>query len=123
MATTEITVQDIVRTGLEATYAAASSGDGDVFDNAQHNVFLHVINANASDTTVTIDMPLDIDGLNLPDLTVVVTASEERFIGPFPAIYDQYDADNDIGKAVVITYSITASVTVAALRMPDAIAT
>lgn len=119
MATTQITVQDVVRTGLEATYSAAASGDGNVFDNSQKNTFVHIKNAGGSDCTITIHTPAVVDtDLAVADRTVVCTAGEERFIGPFSTPYEGNDADNSIDRAVKLTYDQVTSVTIAALRIP-----
>jgi hypothetical protein len=120
MATTQLVVQDIVRTGLEAVYVAAVSGDGHAVDNAGRRTFLHVINGSGGDVDVTIATPNTADGLVIADRVVTVTAGEERMIGPFPSMYEQYDADNAIEQAFIVTYESTASVTVAALKLPRA---
>lgn len=119
MATTQITVQDIVRTGLEATYSAAASGDGNVFDNSQKNTFVHIVNGGGSDCTITIHTPQVVDSdLAVADRAVVCTAGEERFIGPFTGSYEGNDADNSIERAVKLTYDQVTSVTLAVLRVP-----
>lgn len=115
-----LTNQSIVRTGLEATYAAASAG-GDTIDGTGERVFLHVINGGGGDVTVTVETPNTVDGLAVADLDVVVTAGEERMIGPFPlALYGQNNAGESLndGQAVEVTYSGVASVTVAAIKLP-----
>lgn len=122
MATAALSLQTIVRTGLEATLVAADGGDGNVFDNASKRVFLWVNNGSGGDITVSIDTPNTVDDLAIPAKQVVVTAGEARLIGPFPAMYEQYDADNSIEKAVLVTYSSVTSVTVGAIYLPVAAA-
>lgn len=105
-----LTIQDITRSGLEATYAAAASG-GDKFAN-NGRVMIHIKNGDASDHTVTVDIPKTVDGQAVTDISVTVTASEERFIGPFPpSIY------NDSDGYVNLTYDAVTSVTIGILRL------
>lgn len=112
MARTELTVQDIVRSGLEATYTAAN-GDGHYFSNDGKRTFIHVVNGDASDNTVTIQTPATADSLAITDRTVVVTAGEERMIGPFPTqYYNQSDG------TVYVDHSNTTSGTIAAIKLP-----
>lgn len=106
----QLSHQQIQVTGTEATYAAASGG-GDTVEPGE-DVFLHVKNGDASDKTVTVAVPGTEYGQNRPDIAVVVTAGEQRFIGPLPR--DLADSSDDL---VHITYSATTSVTVAAMRL------
>lgn len=113
MARTDLTVQDIVRTGLQATYTAAIA-DGHMFANDGKQTFIQVINNDAASKTITIQTPATVDSLAVTDRTVAVPAGEERFIGPFPkGTYNQSD-----GK-VYIDYSAVTSVTVAVLKVPE----
>lgn len=107
-----ITIQQMVPTGLEATYAAASAG-GDTFAN-DGKTFLHVKNGDVSDKTVTIastviDPPA---GTAAANIAVVVTAGEERMIGPL-----NQNGYNNANGDVAVTYSAVTSVTVAAIRL------
>lgn len=117
MARTNLTIQTTARTGLEATYTAATV-DGHAFDNTGKRVFLHVKNAAGVDTTITIDNPAVVDGLNVPDKTVVVTAGEERFIGPFGESYEQASGTTPaIAKSIKVNAAPQASVTYAAIKL------
>jgi len=121
MARTVLTVQDIVRTGLEATYSAGDDSNNHSFDNTGENVLLHVKNG-ATDVIVTISTPNSIDGLALAERTVTVSGSTERMIGPFPnAIYGTIDTDPDpdIDPAIFIDLDDDTNVTLAALKLPD----
>jgi len=104
--------QQIVRTGLEATYEAVEDTDGNQFQN-DGRMFLHVVNATGEDGTVIIDTPNTVDGLAIANRDIVVTDGEERMIGPFqPTIY------NDVNRRVQITYSVVgAGMTIALLRL------
>jgi hypothetical protein len=121
MARTVLTVQEVVRTGLEATYSAADAANNHSFDNTGENVVLHVKNG-AVLCNVTIVTPNTIDGLALADRLVAVTATEERIIGPFPnALYGTIDTDPDpdIDPAIFVDIDDSSNVTLAALRLPD----
>lgn len=106
-----LTVQDIVQTGLEASYAAAAGGGDEIPNTGQQ--FLHVKNGGGSDIVVTITSTATYGGLAVADPTVTVTAGEDRFIGPFPpGVY------NNSNGRVAVAYDSVTSVTVAALRLP-----
>ena len=122
MARTELTVQDIVRTGLEATYVAGDASNDHSFDNYGERVLIHIINAGGVDVTATVISSVVVDGLGVDDEPVVVTQAEDRFIGPFESsIFDQEDPDNNIARAVFVDLDTAASVTIAALRLPEAV--
>lgn len=104
-----LTAQTIVRAGLEATYAAAAGG-GDEFVNTGVEV-LHVKNASVGDITVTVVSQATVDGLAVADRAVVVTAGEERFIGPFPT-----NVYNDANQKIQVTYSGVTTLTIAVLN-------
>lgn len=110
-----LTVQTIARTGLETTYAAAAAG-GDQFAN-DGKEFLHVKNGSGGDITVTIESQVSSPpaGTAVTNQAVVVTAGEERMIGPFPK-----SAYNDASGYVQITYSGVTTLTIAAIKLPDA---
>lgn len=99
--------QQIQITGTEVTYSPASGG-GDTVRPGERT-FLHVKNDDVADKTVTIVVPGTKFGQALPDVQVVVTAGEERFIGPLSR--ELADTDGFID----ITYSATTSVTIAAV--------
>ena len=108
-----LAVQKIVRTGLELVPVAATGG-GDAFPN-DGKTFIYVNNASGGDITVTIVSQQTIDGLAVADKAVIVTASDARYIGPWPIpLY------NDANGLVQLTYSGVTSLTVAALRLGDA---
>ncbi len=106
-----LTVQQIARTGLKPTYAAAVPADGHKFQNTGRE-FLHVKNGAGAPINVTIQTPGTVDGLAVGELIVAVTNAEERMIGPFPTnIYNQADG------MVYLDYSSETSVTVAVVRL------
>ena len=112
MARVAVANQDVVAGGLEATFTNAT-GDDQEFDNdTGQRTFIWVKNADGSDHDVTIITPGTIDGNAVADLTVTVTAGEERLIGPFPAgVYNQ--ADN----TVQIDYSATTGMSCAVITL------
>ena len=107
MALQQMTVQEIVQTGLNPTFEAANS-DGNFFSN-NGKTFLVVKNGGASPVTVTVDSKIKCDQGFDHDLPVDVPASEERWIGPF-----------EVGRftgSVEATYSAVTDVTVAAFKI------
>jgi hypothetical protein len=93
--------------GTTATYSAASGG-GDTIASGDR-VFAHVKNGSGVSVTVTITTPGTVGGLAIADATVAVPAGADRFIGPLTnALF---------GDNAALTYSATASVTVAALTL------
>lgn len=110
MARTALSIQTVVDTGLEAAYTAANV-DGHSLEGTG-DVFIHVVNGDAADKTVTIVTGGTFEGKAVVDTTVVVTAGESRFIGPFkPRLYNQPDTG-----LVNVNFSAVTSVTVAAFR-------
>lgn len=111
MARAAMTVQQIVRTGLNNTPASVNASDGNYFAN-DGRVFLHVINGSGSSINVTVGTPGSVDGLAISDLVVAVPAGDERMIGPFPTnIYNQ--ADN----TVYVDWSSGTTITAAAYSL------
>jgi len=103
-----IAAQAMTRTGLEETYSSAAGG-GDDFIN-YGNQFLHIKNGSAGDITVTIVTPGTVDGLAISNRAVIVSAGEDRFIGPFPPAYY-----NDSSGKVALTYSGVTSLSLAVI--------
>lgn len=105
-----LTPQQVVRTGLEATYTAAAGG-GDVFPNTGREI-VDIVNGGGGDITLTIVTPGTYQGQALADDAVVVTAGERRHVGPFPP--EMY---NNSSGQVALAYSGVTSVTVAILKI------
>jgi len=104
-----LTTQQIVLAGLEATYASCAGG-GDTFSN-DGQTFLHVKNGSGGDITVTINSVEACNQGSDHDVAVVVTAGEERMIGPFPR-----KRFNSATGTASISYSGVSSLTIAALK-------
>lgn len=108
----QLTVQDVTRSGLTPSFAAAASG-GDSFTN-NGSTFLYVKNGGAGAVTVTIDSqyaPLPV-GTAQSNVSVSVDASGEAMIGPLPT-----RSFNDGDGLAQVTYSGVTSVTVAAIKL------
>jgi len=106
------TVQQVSLTGLEASYAAADAG-GDAFL-VGAKTFLHVKNGSGGDITVTVNSQKNCDQGSDHDSVTVVTAGEERFIGPFEDVDRWGDPTT---KLAAITYSGVTSLTIAAVKL------
>lgn len=109
-----LTPQNITRSGLTPSLAAASAG-GDEFTPNAGQTFLYVDNGGGSSVTVTVTSFAEAGtGLAQSDLTATVGAGAIALIGPFtPTAY----ADPSNGGRVQVSYSATASVTVGAIRL------
>lgn len=98
-------------TGVAITYAAAGAG-GDTISPSDGKTLLHVKNASGGSITVTVAAVGTCSQGFLHDAVVAVPASGDRAIGPF----DSQRFTNGSGQ-IAVTYSATASVTVAAIRV------
>jgi hypothetical protein len=102
-----ISVQDIIRTGLQASYTNVASSH--TFVNDGKDTIIHVVNG-ATAMTLTIVSTATSDTLAVADRTVSIGSTEEHFVGPFPiATY---------GTTVTIQFSDITNGTVAALKVP-----
>jgi hypothetical protein len=110
MAASALSLQTMSVTGLEATYASCNA-DGNYFTNNGHT-FMHVINGSGGDITVTVDSPTECNQGSTHDVTVTVTAGEERMIGPF----EQGRFNDDDGR-VQVSYSTVTSLTAGAIKI------
>lgn len=114
-----LSVQDVVRTGLAASYASAAAGGDTIAVSGNTNqLFAHVKNASGASVNVTVtrqNTTANVGGegsVTLSNLVVAVPAGAERFIGPFtPSLVDSTGNVN-------LGYSAVTSLTVAALRLP-----
>jgi hypothetical protein len=99
--------QALGETVLNATYYAASGGG----DRVRPGNILHIKNANASPTVLTMVTPGTVDGdLAIADRTRTVTNGTEAFI-KVPRDTSYRDADG----MVALSWSVTATVTFAVL--------
>ncbi len=105
-----LAVQIISRSGLVPTMVAAGAG-GDTFPNSG-NTALMVLNSSAAPINVTIVTTKTVDGLAVADRVVAVpNGTTPALIGPWPK--DEYNTSGSVS----VTYSASASVTVAAVSL------
>lgn len=112
-----LTVQNLTRAGLEATYAAAAALGDTYVDDKSGRTFVHAKNGSGADCEVTVAStasPAANSGQAAADLVVDITAGEERMIGPFGANF--YDADG----VVTLTYESETSLTIAVIKLATA---
>jgi hypothetical protein len=107
----DLTVQSISQTGIAPTFSAATATD--YFINPDGRAYLHVKNGSGAAVTVTIDSVEKCNQGFDHDIAVSVPAAGERIIGPFDP---QRFVDRATGK-IKVTYSATASVTIAVFRI------
>lgn len=116
MARTELTVQKVLSSGLNAAYTGATV-DGEAFNNASENVIIHMVNGGGGASVLTVQTPMQQDGLDVAERTVSVPAGEDRFIGPFQrSIYSKVDAVLSLPQAIWINTDVQTSVTLAVLE-------
>ncbi len=116
MARTELTVQKILSSGLNATYTGATA-DGEAFNNAGEDVVVHIVNGSGGAVVLTVQTPMQQDGLDVAEQTVSVPAGEDRFVGPFQRdIYAKVDGVLSIPSAVWIDTDVQTSITLAVLQ-------
>jgi len=109
MPRTALAVQSCAVTGLETVYTAANVDGHSVANNGE--MFLHVKNEAVADITVTLVSVADPWG-RTGDRAIVVSAGEERMIGPIPPLlFNQADG------TVNVNFSAVTTVTVAAIRL------
>jgi hypothetical protein len=116
-----LTVQTIVKTAIDVTYAAASTSDT-FTDDGSERTFLHLKNTNGATRTVTVapvsaaDNKPGIGPFNIPSMTKVIGATTgDVMIGPFPSAFI-----NPTTGLVTATLDASAGVTVAAIKMGKA---
>lgn len=106
-----LSAQQATPAGTTLTLAAASAG-GDTFA-ASRQYALEVRNGSGASITVTVATPgNDSYGLARPDITKAVAATASALFGPFPA-----DLADPATGLVTVTYSASASVTVALVQV------
>jgi len=108
----ELTPVQAVRTGLvQATILAAASANGNKWHDDGRCVLI-VKNDNAAACVVTKNIDQTQDGNAVAAPTVSVAAGAVGYIGPFTPLYQNGGTD-----MCYVTYGVTASVTVAVVRV------
>lgn len=84
MAESRLSVEDVSRTGLAATYNAVDGVDTFLVRN-DGRVMLHFKNTDGSAETITVQTPKTVNGLAVAELTVTIPATTgDKMVGPFP---------------------------------------
>jgi hypothetical protein len=110
MPRSDLTVQQIARTGIVPSYAAANALGNSIPNDGQ--VFVHIKNGAGAPINVTVLVPALVDSMAITARVVAVANGSEKMIGPFPpGIFNQPD-----GK-VYVDYSSETTITVAAIRL------
>ena len=110
MPTTTLTAQQILHTGLSATYAAPANADITFANDGR--VFLDVFNTGA-EMTLTVNTPKTVLGLAVAEnIVTIATTTGHKQIGPFDA-----DTYNQTGGMVTATFSRISDMTCALLRL------
>ena len=104
-----LTTQRTTSAGAVLTYASAAAG-GDKFNNTGKEVVM-IKNGSASSITVTFDSVRPCDYGYDHDLVIIVAAGDTQIVGPFSTA-----RFNDTNKQTSISYSASASVTVAVVN-------
>lgn len=117
MARAELTVQTIDRDGMVVIPEAGDATNDHSFENLTGDIFLEVDNQGTGAVEVTIDVPLSVDGLALPDLVISVAGGDRTMIKPFKKnVYNQEDTDNSVDEAILINIDQDSNVFLAAIR-------
>ena len=105
MAQLRKTPEDVVRSGLIATYASDFTvvGSNTYIIRNNGKVLLHIKKSGAGACNLIITTPNTVDGLAVGDRTVVIPATTgDKFIGPFPpSIYNDGNGDMEISFSEV----------------------
>jgi hypothetical protein len=112
MARISLTTQAATPGGIEATFTTATS-DGEIVD-VGDNLTLVVRNASGVSTTVTVQTPLQVDGLDVDEVALAVAAGAAGFVALDPRLFRRSSAP-DAGRAYV-NCSPQTSVTVAVVQ-------
>lgn len=109
-----LTVEQIVKTGLDVTppHAAAAAG-GDEFVNDGKDTFVHIQNGAGADCEVTFAITATVDGQAVTDKVVDVPATTgSKLVGPFPTAWY-----NDGDSKVQMTYESETSLTIGVFKL------
>jgi hypothetical protein len=113
MARTDLSVENISRSGLNATQAVGDSANDHRIPNNDGEIFLRIDNGGASPSIWSAVPKVSPDGLTVPNKSVTVPNGEARYFGPFRT--DYYNQDDG---SIHIDVDQAVSVTVETLRCP-----
>ena len=111
MADVDLVVQDITRAGHTPTYNTTPLLAVDDFYFPNNNRVFVFLKNGATAGSVTFETVQTIDGLAVDDRTVVIAASTEYFLGPFPG-----DVYNNADRQVHMTFVTPVTMEIAILR-------
>jgi hypothetical protein len=114
MARTDLTVQQLARTGTLLTFTAANV-DGHAYTNDDRTA-LYVKNGGGGSVTLTFVTPVTTDSLAVADHTVAVPAGSERIVSGLTTGTFNQIAGADAGQ-VQVDFSGVTTVTCAAFRV------
>jgi len=112
MAAETLTIQNVARTGAQLSLESVTTADGFRFLNDGQTI-LYIEEQNAGAVTLTFTPTLKVDGLTPAGRAVVVTASQNWFMGPWPQ--QQYN-DSDGYLNVAITADEASAVAAISVR-------
>ncbi|MEV6154919.1 hypothetical protein AB0L53_31720 [Nonomuraea sp. NPDC052129] len=113
MARQNLPVTDMSRAGVSLKGALSSAvADGHAFGYSSRRQ-IRLVNAGASARTVTVVMPGQVDGKELPDQLYPLAAGADLLVPPFPPIYRRAEDDT-----VWINYDSPADIQVAVYELP-----
>jgi len=111
MAEVTLAVENVVKSGLAASYTGSLSTSNTYFVRNNGRVILHFKKAGAGDCTVTVQTPKQVAGLDVAENTLTVPATTgDKFAGPFPP-----SVFNDANGDLKFTLSEITGLTVAVL--------
>lgn len=107
----QLTVQQITGVGTVPAYMACNDG-GDTYEPSD-TTFLHVINDDTEQHTITVETTATAYGQQLENVVVEVAAGTDVMMGPYPAgeVADQQTGFASVG------YDAVAGLTIAALTV------
>lgn len=113
-----LTLNPIVPAGVAATFVAAGAGGDTIADDGSQRSYIEVVNGSGASINVTVtavettrNVP-GVGNITIGNRVVAVAAGARRKIGPFTQAF------RDSSGNVAISYSATATITVAAFRLP-----
>lgn len=112
MARIALATTAVTKTGIASALQAATT-DGEIVD-VGDDLTLVVVNKSGSSTTATVQTPMQVDGLDVAEATLVVPAGQTGFLALDSRLFRRTSAP-DAGKAYVTCTPIT-TVTLAVVQ-------
>jgi hypothetical protein len=112
MARVSVATQAVTPAGVAPTFQAGTT-DGEIVD-VGANLTLVVRNGGGSSTTLTVQTPMQYQGLDVAEVSLVLAAGATGFVALDPTLFRRTAAP-DAGRAYV-NYTVITSVTVAVIQ-------